>query len=235
MSKGSCAARRRPHGGGLTLWLAVSQLPLLAAAQPAASQRPEEIVVTPSLIPQSKRQIGTAVSTIDFEEIALRGYTDVADVLRTQPGIGVSNSGGLGKHTILRIRGEEGYRTLLVIDGIKAVDPSVPQAAPSFDSLLATSDLQRIEVLRGPQGFIYGADAGGVINVMTKRGEDGLGAEVGLEYGEYATRKIDHSRRSARVCSNAGSFDTPAAAIAWCKMMLGEPSRFTVMRSSGMR
>jgi vitamin B12 transporter len=182
-------ARRRAVAAGL--WLALSQAQLVATAQQNPAERPEELVVTPSLIAQPKRQIGTAVSTIDFEEIELRGYAEVADLLRTQPGIGVSNSGGLGKSTILRVRGEEGYRTLLVIDGIKAVDPSVPHAAPSFDSLLTTSDLQRIEVLRGPQGFLYGADAGGVVNVITKRGADDLGGQVGIEYGEYATRKID--------------------------------------------
>jgi vitamin B12 transporter len=191
MAKGSWAARARRRGVAAGLWVALSQAPLAASAQPNPAESPEELVVTPSLIAQPKRQIGTAVSTIDFEEIELRGYTDVADVLRTQPGIGVSNSGGLGKNTILRVRGEEGYRTLLVIDGIKAVDPSVPHAAPSFDSLLTTSDLQRIEVLRGPQGFLYGADAGGVVNVITKRGADDLGGQVGIEYGEYATRKID--------------------------------------------
>ncbi len=59
------------------------------AAQPT---RPEEIVVTSSMIAQPRRQIGTAMSVIDFDDIELRGYTDLADVLRTQAGIGVSNS-----------------------------------------------------------------------------------------------------------------------------------------------
>ena len=164
----------------------------LAASSGAAQQAPpEEIVVTSSIIAQPRRQIGTAMSVIDFEDIELRGYTDLADVLRTQAGIGVSNSGGPGKPTAVRIRGEDSYRTLLVIDGVKALDPSAPQVAPSFDSLLATSDLERIEVLRGPQGFMYGADAGGVVNVITKRGADVLGGQLGLEYGDYSTRKLD--------------------------------------------
>ena len=75
----------------------------------AQSRRPEEIIVTSSIIAQPRRQIGTAVSVIDFEDIELRGYTDLADVLRTQTGIGVSNSGGPGKATSLRIRGEESF------------------------------------------------------------------------------------------------------------------------------
>jgi vitamin B12 transporter len=171
--------------------LACVASPQLASAQGATGEPFEEIIVTSSIIAQPRRQIGTAVSAIDFEEIELRGYTDVADVLRTQPSVGVSNTGGPGKSTSVRIRGEESYRTMLIIDGVKAVDPSAAQVAPSFDSLLTTSDLQRVEVLRGPQGFIYGADAGGVINVLTKRGADDLGGRVGVEVGDYSTRKVD--------------------------------------------
>jgi vitamin B12 transporter len=151
----------------------------------------DEIVVTSSRIGQPRRELGTAVSAIDFDEITLRGYSDLADVLRTQPGIAVSNSGGIGKATSLRIRGEEPYRTTLIIDGVKAVDASAPQVAPSFDSLLSTTDFERVEVLRGPQGFIYGADAGGVVNVLTKRGADELTGQLGIEYGEHDLRKVD--------------------------------------------
>lgn len=156
-----------------------------------SQQPPEEIIVTSSSVEQPRRQIATAVSVIGSEDIELRGYNDLAGVLRTQIGIGVTNSGGPGKSTLVRIRGEESFRTLLMIDGVKAVDPSAPQAAPSFDSLLTTSDLQRVEVLRGPQGFIYGADAGGVVNVLTARGADGAGARIGIEYGELDTAQYD--------------------------------------------
>jgi vitamin B12 transporter len=187
------AAPRSLKPLSLAIFGGLAAVPQYVQAQstPAAAQPLEEIIVTSSLIPQSRRQIGTAVSSIDFEEIQLRGYTDVSDVLRTQTGIGVSNSGGAGKSTSVRIRGEEAYRTMLIIDGVKAVDPSGAQVAPNFDSLLTTSDLQRVEVLRGPQGFMYGADAGGVVNVMTKRGADGFGGRVGLELGDDETRKVD--------------------------------------------
>ncbi|HEX5046807.1 MAG TPA: TonB-dependent receptor [Gammaproteobacteria bacterium] len=170
----------------------LSTVPAVSHAQPASTERPEEIVVTSSLLPTPKRQIGTAVSVIDGPAIELRGYASLADVMRTQPGIGVTNAGGPGKSTSLRIRGEDGYRTLLIIDGIKDVDPSGTQVGPSFDSLLATDDIERVEVLRGPQGFIYGADAGGVVNVITGRGAE-LGGSASLEAGEFDTRKITAS------------------------------------------
>jgi vitamin B12 transporter len=171
--------------------LAAGAVPQLSHAQSTLAQNPEEIIVTSSIVAQPRRQIGTAVSVIDFDDIELRGYTDLAEVLRTQTGIAVTNSGGAGKSTSVRIRGEDSFRTLLMIDGVKALDPSAPQVSPSFESLLAASDLQRVEVLRGPQGFIYGADAGGVVNVITKRGADELGGQVGIELGEHSQRKVD--------------------------------------------
>ena len=116
------------------VFIALQGLPAAAKAQARAPDAAEEIVVTPSLVAQPRRQIGTAVSVIEGAEIELRGYTALADVLRTATGVGVSNSGGPGKNTTLRIRGEEHFRTLLMIDGVKALDPSAPQPAPSFDS-----------------------------------------------------------------------------------------------------
>jgi len=180
----------RPLGAASLLSLTMA-VPVGAHAQ--AQPRPEEMIVTGTLIPVPKREIGTAVSVIDSQEIELRGYDGLADLLRTQPGIGVTNSGGRGKHTVLRIRGEEGYRTQLIIDGVKAVDPSSPQVGPDFDSLLATDDLERVEILRGPQGFIYGADAGGVVNVMTRRGNGPLGGRLSLEGGSFGTRRVNAS------------------------------------------
>jgi vitamin B12 transporter len=166
-------------------------VPAFAHAQ--APTRPEEMIVTGTLIPVPKREIGTAVSVIDSQEIELRGYDGLADLLRTQPGVGVTNTGGQGKQTVLRIRGEEGYRTQLIIDGVKAVDPSSPQVGPDFNSLLATDDLERVEILRGPQGFLYGADAGGVVNVMTRRGNGPLGGRLSLEGGSFGTRRVNAS------------------------------------------
>ncbi len=177
--------------------VAASLLPLTIAlafvAHAQAQTLPEEMIVTGTLIPVPKREIGTAVSVIDAQAIELRGYDGLADLLRTQPGIGVTNTGGQGKATTLRIRGEEGYRTQLIIDGVKAVDSSGTQVGPDFDNLLATDDLERVEILRGPQGFLYGADAGGVVNVMTRRGNGPFGGRVSLEGGSFGTRRVNAS------------------------------------------
>ena len=184
------ATTSRSRAARVACALIASALSAAAGAQ-SATERPDELVVTSSLIPTPRREIGTAVSVIEGAEMQLRGYESLADTLRTQPGVGVSNSGGTGNTTTLRIRGEDGYRTLLIIDGVRAMDPSGPQVAPSFDSLLATPDVERVEILRGPQGFIYGADAGGVVNVITGTGSGEFGGRYALEAGAFATRKLD--------------------------------------------
>jgi vitamin B12 transporter len=162
-----------------------------AAAQSNDDGALEEIVVTSSRIEIPRRQVGAAISVIDEEEIKLRGFSSVVELLRTQPGIAVSSNGGLGTTKALRIRGEEGYRTMVIIDGVKISDPTGTQIGPNFAHLLTSSDLQRIEILRGPQGFIYGADAGGVVNILTRRGEGRPGGLLGVEYGTFSTRKLD--------------------------------------------
>lgn len=151
----------------------------------AKEQLEEHVLVTSSGIEMPVRQVGTSVSIITHEDIALRGYQSLSEVLRTQVGIAASNSGGAGKATALRIRGEEGYRTLVRVDGVEISDPTGVQIGPQIQHLVASSDIERVEILRGPQGFIYGADAGGVINIFTRSGNDGTHAQVNAEYGRY--------------------------------------------------
>ncbi len=149
----------------------------------------EEIVVTSTGVEMPLRQVGTSISVIDQEEIERLGFISLYDVLRTQPGISVTNTGGAGSATSLRIRGEEGYRTLVLLDGIDISDTSGPQVSPRFGQLLS-SGVQRVEILRGPQGLMYGGDAGGVVNVTTIAPSDGFGGEVSAEGGRYGAQQI---------------------------------------------
>lgn len=209
MSKYLCARRRRnspkqglaPKLAGLVV-ICCATPSAMPVAFSQASDRMEELVVTGSIVEVPRRQLATAVSVVTGEEMQVRGYNSLADIMRTQPAIGVSNNGGVGKSTTLRIRGEEGYRTLLMIDGVKALDPSAPQVSPSFDGMLTANDLERVEILRGPQGFIYGADAGGVVNILTRTGAGPVGGRVGIESGAFGTRKLD-----ASVAGGGGSGD----------------------------
>jgi vitamin B12 transporter len=162
----------------------VQILPVLAE-----NNRLEEIIVTSSRVEMPLRQVGTSVSVVTEQEILERGFLNLADVLRYEPSVSVTNTGGAGSATSLRIRGENGFRTKLLIDGIDVTDTSSPQGAPHFEQL-SSRGIERIELLRGPQGLMYGADAGGVVAVTTRRGEPGFTGGVTAEYGRYSTQQF---------------------------------------------
>ena len=165
-----------------------------AEANYARTPKLETMVVVASRHQESLRHIGASVSVLTEADIEALGFTTVYDTLRTLPGIAVSNTGGAGKQTSLRIRGEEGYRTLVLIDGIKISDPTAPQVQPQMEHLLS-SNIGRIEVLRGPQGMMYGADSGGVIDISTKQAKEGFATDVSAEYGRYDSQTLAANTR----------------------------------------
>jgi vitamin B12 transporter len=160
-----------------------------ARSSDKAGNKLEEVIVTSSRIAMPLRQVGTSVSVITQQEIVQRGFNSLYDVLRSQPSVAVSNPGGAGNATSLRIRGEEGYRTLILLDGIDISDASAPQVGPRVEHLLS-SGIARVEILRGPQGLMYGADAGGVINISTTAPREGLGGEIAAEGGRYGSQQF---------------------------------------------
>ncbi|MCG8414464.1 MAG: TonB-dependent receptor [Pseudomonadales bacterium] len=173
-------------------------------AQPLSAQENgdvEEIIVTSSRVPIPLRQIGTSVSVLDELEIEARGNLQLSDVLRQMPAVGSTSNGGIGKNTTVRIRGEEGFRTLTYIDGMRLQDPSAIQIGTDFSQLL-TDGIGRIEILRGPQGLAYGADAGGVININTRGIDDGLSVSLDGQTGRFGTSQL-----SGNVAGRSGAVD----------------------------
>ena len=168
---------------------ALAMLSLPVRAQPTPVDYVEEIIVTSNRIPIPLRQIGTSVAVLDEFDIQSHGNLNMADLLRQMPAIGASSSGGIGKATAVRIRGEEGFRTLTLFDGMRLLDPGMPQIATSFGHLL-TAGIGRIEVLRGPQGLAYGADAGGVITISSRDQAEGFRAAADAQTGRYGTRQL---------------------------------------------
>lgn len=142
----------------------------------------DEMVIVASRVPTTFNQVGVSVSLLDADDITLLGYADVATLLDTQPGVAVTEDGGFGKAANVRIRGEEGYRTRILFDGIDIADPSSPQISPRIEHLM-TQGLSRIEILRGPQGLLYGADAGGVISIRSQQPTTGFNGALRTEYG----------------------------------------------------
>ena len=187
----------------------ISALSLAIAAGAVSAQNAnklEEIVVVSSRVPMPLREVGTSVSVISASEIQFRGYASLYDVLRTQPGVAVTNTGGMGAPSTVRIRGEEGYRTRAYIDGIDVSDPSGIQISPNFEHLMSAG-INRVEILRGPQGLMYGADAGGVINITTDSTRDGFSGAVEAEGGKYDTERL-----AANAAGGNGTVDFSASA-----------------------
>ncbi|HWL70015.1 MAG TPA: TonB-dependent receptor [Geminicoccus sp.] len=172
----------RLAGAASVLALVLGQAPVLAQESPLALPG---VVVSASRIAVPAEQVGSSVTVITAEELAERQTVLVADILRDVPGVAVSRSGGVGTPTQVRIRGAEANQTVVIIDGVEAGDPVSGEF--DFGSLLA-GDIERIEVLRGPQSALWGADAiGGVVNIVTRKGTKGWQAHLSGETGSFAT------------------------------------------------
>ena len=145
-----------------------------------------ETVVSASREPIPGARLGSAATVVTGTDLETRQTLTAVDILREVPGIAVGRTGSFGGQVDVRIRGAESNHTLVLIDGIKVNDPSLGQ---SFDfSQLPAADIERIEVLRGPQSSIYGSEAiGGVVNIITKRGRKGLELSGFTEAGSFRT------------------------------------------------
>ena len=149
----------------------------------------EEIVISASRIPSTWSQVAPSITKLDQADLNAFGNTAIVDILQYQPSVSVSHTGGMGKAATVRIRGEEGYRTLVLLDGIPLTDTSGTQHGPRLEHLLSQG-LTSVEILRGPQALLYGADAGGVINLSTRPEGDGWQSSVLYEMGRYGHQAI---------------------------------------------
>lgn len=160
----------------LALAVALS-LPVINV-QAVESYKAQDVVVTASRVEQQLADVNMSVSVITSEDIAeMSGAKTIADLLESKvPGIQVKNDGGQGIDRI-KIRGEDAFRTLVMIDGQRISEQKSMSGVPL---LIDPSQVERIEVIRGPASVLYGSDAiGGAINIITKKGgEDSFGATV---------------------------------------------------------
>jgi vitamin B12 transporter len=178
---------------------AVALIPFSLDAQDGSQAQDRELlrhdlVVTATRIETPENKVGSSLTVISAEELAKTGKTFVLDALEAVLGLSAVRSGGPGASSSVSIRGANSEHTLFLLDGVELNDPVNPSR--SYDvSHLPLSQIERIEVLRGPQGLLYGSDAlGGVINIITRTGRGGprlmlassadslrsLGAEVSL-------------------------------------------------------
>jgi len=144
-------------------------------------------VVSPNRNATPANQSGSSITVITQDQIRRGGQNTVAEVLRAQLGVDVVRQGGPGGLTSVFLRGGNSAHTKVLLDGIPLNDPS--SATRAFDfSNLTVDNIERIDVLRGPQSMVYGSDAiGGVVSIITKRGQGPLSVRTTGMGGSFNT------------------------------------------------
>ena len=175
-------------GTRFILSAAVSGLALTFAVSVHAADVPTEVseLVVTSRMVQPIEKTGVSITRIPQEELQKRGPF-ILDALRFVPGVTVNQSGAFGGQASVRMRGLGGDQVLVLVDGIAVNDISSPDGAFDFSKLLS-SNVDCVEVLRGPQSTLWGSQANaGVINVVTKAPK-GFEAKVRADIGSYSSR-----------------------------------------------
>ena len=208
VSAGKRVAGRRPgfltmvilrHGlrtprAALRLFLLV--LPLSAAAQ----GRLDPVAITATREPQVLSRSSADVVVIDAETIRNTTADSVEDLLRRAAGVQIARNGGPGQTSGYFVRGTGTSSTVVLVDGVRVGSATLGQA--EFEAL-SLSQIERIEVLRGPASSLYGADGvGGVIQIFTRRGEGAPRFTGGAAIGGYHSRQGDLGISGAQ-----GAFD----------------------------
>jgi vitamin B12 transporter len=162
---------------------------LACATAQAQSVEIPRIVIYANQAATDASKVGSAVTVLIGNDLVNKGFNTLADALRTVPGVAVSQSGGRGALTQARIRGAESNQLLVMIDGVSV--NSIDGGDFNFADF-AIEDIERIEVIRGPQSGLYGANANsGVISVVTKSGRGLAKPEVNVRLEGGSMNTID--------------------------------------------
>src|SRR2546428_516779 len=184
----------------VALALAVSTAAAQEVKQTPEVKHTEPVVVTATKVETPREQLGASVTVIGEDELKTYNYSEFQEVMRQVPGVDVQRFGGLGRNSSIRIRGANPNQVQVLVDGMRVKSPTLGSAELSEISLDA---IERIEVVRGPQSTLYGANAiGGVVNVITKKGAGPVQSTVHLQAGSYAT-----FREQANVQGSYGGFN----------------------------
>jgi vitamin B12 transporter len=165
----SLLSRTKPAGRRASIAIGLILAAIHGGPAQAAPVEIPQIVIYGGQTPLEASRVGASVTVISGEELRQKNVPTVADALRTVAGVEVDQSGGRGSITSVRIRGAESRQLMVILDGIEINQLGFP----GFDFAdLPADDIERIEVVRGPQAGIYGANAhAGVISIVTRSGK----------------------------------------------------------------
>lgn len=171
----------------------------------------DEITISSATKSEEKLKNVTAnVDVITAEDIESRKFKTVIEALNSLSGVSISSNGGIGTLTQIYLRGMKSTNTLVLIDGIRYNNPY--DGSVDFAHLMI-NDIERIEVIKGAQSSVWGADASaGVINIITKSAKDGTFGNASVEYGRYDSKiskaTISHKNKSFDAKLSATRVDT---------------------------
>jgi vitamin B12 transporter len=177
----------------------------------------EEIMVTATRSETPLSQVGSSVTVLEGHDLELRGFSSVSDALRSAPGLDLSRSGGPGQTTSVFVRGGSSSQTLVLLDGVRL--NSATTGAYDFADL-SLDEVERIEIVRGPQSPLYGSEAAaGVIQIITRKDGSGFSGSALGEIGEDEHNRLrlsasggDGDGLSGRISLATGSIEAVSAA-----------------------
>lgn len=160
------------------------------ATHAVAAENLPEMVVTPTGDATPLAQLGQSVTVITAADIANKGWRSLPEALRTVPGVYITQAGAPGSTTTISIRGSRTRHVLVLVNGIRAGDPSTIERA-AFVPGIDLANVERIEIVRGAVSGLYGSDAvAGVVNVITKDATEGTTVSLFAEGGSYSTYRV---------------------------------------------
>ena len=186
MKNGISAVRRAALAAALVL---ASFNVLAQTSSQNSGARLPDVFVSATRLAQPLAQAIADVSVIDRAEIERSGAAALGDVLARLPGFEINRNGGPASTTGVFLRGAETRFTAVYIDGVRVDSQSTGGA--SWDAI-PLSQIDRIEVVRGAVGAVYGSDAiGGVVQIFTRKGQSGLHPYLGLGFGSFGSYKAE--------------------------------------------
>ena len=148
-----------------------------------------DVIVTASRTPQKKDSVIADVTVITQDDIERAGQSSFIELLQTQPGVEISSNGGQGKLASVFLRGTNANQVVVLLDGVRVSSIS---AGTTYFGNIPLSQIERIEILRGPASSLYGQDAiGGVIQIFSKHSDGTPHFNAAVGYGTYNTRTTE--------------------------------------------
>lgn len=175
----------------LSTTISISQTSLVQKTDSTGIYRLTDIVITATKTNTSTLELANSISIIDSAEISNRNTLNLFDLLKNEYGLSTTTQGGPGTLSNIYLRGGSASYTHVLIDGVEMNLTSDPNGVYDF-AALSPDNIERIEILRGPQSILYGSDAmAGVINIITRIGSGSPGFSLSAEGGSYNTYKLN--------------------------------------------